>query len=167
MLMNVVRFANSTDPSGPFRVVLPTWFLLAPQILDSKARCVAPTALPLHKGVPGVFCAAPTWRKKRHNGRIGWPSCVRGRMLIYKARFRHQTLTTLSAHENNVGSLGSMVLGYREMKEGRSLFGMQQEVRILFSLMTYVWSYPSIPEPIFTLYHQQFAPAYKYHEAIY
>ena len=38
------------ESSGPFRVVFPIWSPLAPQILDSKARCVAPTALPLHKG---------------------------------------------------------------------------------------------------------------------
>ncbi len=35
--------------SGPFRVVFPTYSPLAPQNLDSKARCVAPTALPFHK----------------------------------------------------------------------------------------------------------------------
>ena len=38
--------------SGLFCVVFPTWSPLTPQILDSKARCVAPTALPLHKGNP-------------------------------------------------------------------------------------------------------------------
>ncbi len=34
--------------SGLFRVVFPIWSPLAPQILNSKAKYVAPTALPLH-----------------------------------------------------------------------------------------------------------------------
>ncbi len=36
--------------SGLFCVLFLIWSLLPPQILDSKARCVAPTALPLYKG---------------------------------------------------------------------------------------------------------------------
>ncbi len=36
--------------SGLFRAAFPPWSPLALQILDSKARCVAPTALLLHKG---------------------------------------------------------------------------------------------------------------------
>lgn len=70
-----------------------------------------------------------------------------GIMIFYKARFGHQILPTLAALEYNVWSVGSMVLGYREMKEWRFLFEMHQEVLILFSLMTYV-EYSSIPEAI-------------------
>lgn len=59
---------------------------------------------------------------------------------ILQSRFGHQPLPTLAAQEYNMGSLGSMVLDYRDMKERRSLFGMQQEVRILFSIVACVWS---------------------------
>ncbi|MCJ1345386.1 hypothetical protein MMC31_003593, partial [Peltigera leucophlebia] len=46
---------------------------------------------------------------------------------ILQSRFGHQPLPTLAAQEYNMGSLGSMVLDYRDIKERRSLFGMQQE----------------------------------------
>ncbi len=68
--------------SGPFRVVFPTWSPLAPQILDSKARCVAPTALPLHKGNSesllrllsegsSAVLFSPFWLEKSHCFQLG------------------------------------------------------------------------------------------------
>ena len=42
-------------PSGPFRVVFPTWSLLFLWILDNKARCAELTVFPLLKGNFGSF----------------------------------------------------------------------------------------------------------------
>ncbi len=80
-------------------VVFPKWSLLAPQILDSKARSVAPTVLLLHKGnyksLPCLLSEgssavlfSPFWLEQSHYFQLGtwrWTCGRRKRMVQVKA----------------------------------------------------------------------------------